>query len=249
VEDEFPAITRPFDLATPWWPFRMAVAWVMTRDRKITGQMSFSRSVKGVYAILDSNRYLGHPLERYCDSVEDALRKLVDAISEGSVATEGTQFERWGAISSKEPRSKILPAEIGSLQYETLGGEDCLISFDQRGANESNRRNFRGYRDVHVLRNDLMSAFPLERQPPTIPKRKQAEWQEDDAISGRAKSVRRASQREAVERAIKALWPDCSPMGSVKTITTRINGWLKEQNANEVSEDTVSRVLRSPRPS
>jgi hypothetical protein len=59
------------------------------------------------------------------------------------------------------------------------------------------------------------------------------------------KSRRRAPQRDAAGRALQALWPNGSPIGSVKTITAHINVWLKEQNGSQVSEDTVSRVLRS----
>jgi hypothetical protein len=73
-----------------------------------------------------------------------------------------------------------------------------------------------------------------------------------DAISAKmipaGKSSYRASQRDAVERALRALWANTSPIGSVKTITAHINVWLKEQSAGQVSEDTVSRVLRSRPP-
>lgn len=67
--------------------------------------------------------------------------------------------------------------------------------------------------------------------------------------ASRVKFHRHASQRDAAERAIRALWPNGPPLASLKVITAEINLWLKGQNASQVSEDTVSRVLRSPRQS
>jgi hypothetical protein len=90
---------------------------------------------------------------------------------------------------------------------------------------------------------------------PTAIDRQQAQRESEDGVTGveptvdrpRARSARRASQRDATERAITALWPNGSPIGSLKTITAAINVWLKKQNASPVSEDTVSRVLRAQR--
>jgi hypothetical protein len=101
--------------------------------------------------------------------------------------------------------------------------------------------------DLRFDAEDVLIVWPLT----TIQKQAESHAEngtaEPKADRARARPAHRASQREAVECAIAALWPNGSPMGSVKTITAAINVWLKEQNASQVSEDTVSRVLRSQR--
>jgi hypothetical protein len=56
---------------------------------------------------------------------------------------------------------------------------------------------------------------------------------------------RRASRRQAAAlEALQELYPTAKPLGSVKTITAKVNEWLAKRNEHGVSEDTVSRALR-----
>jgi hypothetical protein len=68
------------------------------------------------------------------------------------------------------------------------------------------------------------------------------------ALASTAQSARqpqrRASRLQAALEALQGLYPTAKPLGSVKTITAKVNEWLAKRDEHGVSEDTVSRALK-----
>src|SRR5262249_54318938 len=160
-----PCIVNESIFAAPWWPLHVAVAWVLTRDREFTERVSSAgRTDISIDIALAVDQSAGRPAQTFEAGVPEAWHALFRAMADGRVPAAGARFTQRSAGTSAVERTgtrrSISAEEIGSLEYHRDGSDRCLIPTDWRAARSSNRRNLRGYRDVHVRSNALFAHFP-----------------------------------------------------------------------------------------
>jgi hypothetical protein len=89
---------------------------------------------------------------------------------------------------------------------------------------------------VRFRREDVFRLWPLDAA--TAPKSGKA------SIPTQTTRIRGSPLRDSVKHAIQQLWSDRPPLGSLKSITGRVNRWLEERHGGTASPETVRRAIQ-----
>jgi hypothetical protein len=225
------------------------------------------KSLLSIAVALAMDKVNGKPIDCYFEGSADAWSALRKEMATGNVRASGTPFRRVAdlqghAVTTNEMAREIPALEIASLRLSDDGNDkDCLVPEDWRVAHVSNWKNFRGYRNVRVFRDDVVRVFdaagskqvaPTREQPPKAVNSVVASDVAEDQVKRASVAPKSKSgpgaKAQGISEAISQLWPNEIPQGlSAKDRNNAIIDRMR-QNGSSVPnspERAIQRVLRT----